>query len=54
MMKPTITIFYSLSDNKLLKIEEIDSIDKELDSVMRTCLMKGLRVNNYQDKGVFN
>lgn len=50
MKKPTITIFYSLADNKLLKIEEIDSIDKELDSVLRTCLMNGFRVNNYQDR----
>lgn len=50
MTQTTITIFYSITDNKLLKIEELDSIEKELDSALRACLMNGYRVNNYQDR----
>lgn len=53
-MTPTITIFYSLFDDKLLKIEKLGEIEKNLDSLIRACLMKGYKVNNYQDRVVWS
>ena len=49
-MKQTITVFYSLLENKLLEVEELDSVDRDLESAMRECLMRGYRVLNYQDR----
>jgi len=46
----TITIFYSIADGKIVAEKELDVIDTDMNSLMRECINKGFKVNNYQDR----
>ena len=46
----TITVFYSISDGKTVTEKDLDVIDADMNSLMRECINKGFKVNNYQDR----
>jgi len=46
----TITVFYSIADGKIVTEKDLDVIDADMNSLMRECVNKGFKVNNYQDR----
>ena len=46
----TITVFYSIVDGKIVTGKDLDAIDTDMNSLLRECINKGFKVNNYQDR----
>ena len=46
----TITVFYSIADEKIVTEKDLDIVDADMNSLMRECINKGFKVNNYQDR----
>ena len=44
-----ISIFYYINDDKLLSESDIDSLDNQMHSTIRSLINNGIYINNFQD-----